>query len=336
MIAVVVVVGAFGFLWLQFGSITRRDNQKQLITATGVIEATEVDVAAEIGGKIVQLPVEEGDRLKTGAVIATLDTSQLEAEKQRAEATLASARSLLQDLQAGARAQELERARARVNLARAKLNLDEANWRRTNDLFQQGVVSQNQLDAAVANRDVSREQHAVAVEELKLLEAGARPDRIEAAQADVKQAEAAVALTKVRLEKSVISSPLNGTVLVKDVEEGEVIVPGIPIVTVADLDDMWVKIYIDELDIGKIRLGQEAVVRVDAFPSRYFSGHVTYISEEAEFTPKNIQTREDRVKLVIAVKIGIDNAGGLLKPGMYADIELKALSPPSGPEGQNI
>lgn len=314
-------------MWVRFGSIGRREADKQLIAATGVIEATEVDVAAEIGGKIVQLPVEEGDRLKAGAVICRLDTSQLEAEKRRAEATLASVRSSLRDLQAGARVQELEQARARVNLARAKLHLDETNRRRTSDLFEQGVVSQNQLDTAVANHDVSREQYAVVVEELKLLEAGARPDRIEAARADVKQAESVLALTEVRLEKSTIYSPLDGTVLVKDVEEGEVVAAGIPIVTVADLDDMWVKIYIDELDIGKIRLGQQTTVRVDAFPSRNFAGHVTYISDEAEFTPKNIQTREDRVKLVIAVKIGIENSGGLLKPGMYADIEMNALSP---------
>jgi HlyD family secretion protein len=197
-------------------------------------------------------------------------------------------------------------------------------------LFTAGVASENQRDSARANRDVARGQYEVALEELKLLEAGARPDQIKAARHQLEQAEAALRLARIRLEKARIFSPISGTVLVKSSEQGEVVSPGVPIVTIADLGDMWVKIYIDEVNIGNIRLGQPARVRVDSFPEREFSGKITYISDEAEFTPKNIQTREDRVKLVFAVKVGIDNAGGLLKPGMYADIELDVAPPANG------
>jgi HlyD family secretion protein len=322
-----IVLAGLSLLVYRVGLSLNKEISADLIIATGTIEATDVDIAAEIGGKIIEFPVDEGAQLERGSLIAKIDTSQLEAEAARAMAALATARATLRDLEAGARSQELQQARAKVELARAKLELDESNWRRTNDLLQQQIISENQLDAAVANRDVSRAQYAVAVEELRLVEAGARPDRIDAARAEVKQAEAALQLIQVRLQKSEIHSPLAGTILVKDAEEGEVVSPGVPLVTVADLNDMWVKIYVDERNIGKVKLGQSAVVEVDAFPDRKFSGLIIYISDEAEFTPKNIQTREDRVKLVFAVKIGIDNAGGLLKPGMYADIELDALSP---------
>ncbi len=320
-------------LWDQYGPDSRRDKAGGAILVTGTIEATEVDVSAEIGGRIVELSVEEGDRVNIGQRIAKLEASQVDAEVSHAEAALQAVRAGLGDLQAGARSEELERARSRMELAAASLELAEAEWRRAEMLYKGGVFSENEMDNARASRDVARRQHETTAEELKLLEAGSRPDQIEAARWQVKQAEAALTLAHVKLGKTEITAPIGGVVLIKGSERGEVISPGVPIVTIADLDDMWVKIYINEVDIGRILLGQSAKVRVDSFPDREFAGNVSNISAEAEFTPKNIQTREDRVKLVFAVKIRIDNAGGLLKPGMYADIELQELqfepSPPN-------
>jgi HlyD family secretion protein len=322
------VAGALAiFLWLRFGPPSHRSEMNGRISATGTIEATEVDISSEVGGQIEKLLADEGDLVKKDQLIAQLDDSQIQAEVTRAEAALATARATLEDLVAGARPQELERGRARVNLARATLALAEADWKRASELFDVGVFSENQRDNARANLDVAHSQCDVALEELNLLEAGARPDQIEATRWQVKQAEAALELARVRLDKTRIYAPMSGTVLVKDSEAGEVVSPGVPIVTIADVNDMWVKIYIDEVNIGHVKLGQHAKVQVDAFPAKEFSGKVTLVSSEAEFTPKNIQTREDRVKLVFAVKIGIDNAGGLLKPGMYADIKLEAQSP---------
>jgi HlyD family secretion protein len=326
-VGIAVLAAVVSLLWWRFGPISERNANQSRILATGTIEATEVEVSAELGGTIENLLVDEGYRVERGQPVAKIEDSQLEAEALRAEAALESARAALEDLEAGARSEELQRARARVELARATLALAETEWQRADRLFKDGVLSEGQRDNARTSLDVAKSQHDVAAEELKLLEAGARPDQIKAARWQLKQAEAALRLARVRLEKTNISAPISGTVLVKSSEEGEVISPGVPIVTIADLGDMWVKIYIDEVDIGTLRLGQRARVRVDSFPGKEFSGKVTYISDEAEFTPKNIQTREDRVKLVFAVKIGIDNAGGLLKPGMYADIELEAMTP---------
>ena len=325
-VGVALLIAAIAFLWWRFGPVAQRNNSPNTILATGTIEATEVDVSAEIGGQIEKLLIDEGDRVQRGRLLARIEDSQLEAETARAEAALESARAVLEDLEAGARSEELERARMQVKLARATLELAEADWKRTAELHQEGVLSENRRDAMRANRDVAKNQYEAVMEELKLLEAGARPDQIEAARWQVKQAEAALQLAAVRLEKTGILAPISGVVLVKDSEEGEVILPGVPIVTIADPNDMWVKIYIDEINIGKIRLGQHAALHVDSYPEREFSGKVTYISDEAEFTPKNIQTREDRVKLVFAVKVGIDNEGGLLKSGMYADVRLEAMA----------
>ena len=327
LIGVALLIGAIAFLWWRFGPIAERNRSPNTILATGTIEATEIDVSAEIGGQIEGLFVDEGDRVKKGQLIAKIEDSQLEAEMVRVEAALESARETLEDLEAGARSEELERARVQVELARATLELAEADWNRASELYREGVLSENQRDSKRAGHDVAKNQYEAATEELKLLKAGARPDQIEAARWQVKQAEAALRLARVRLEKTEVLSPASGVVLVKDSEEGEVIMPGVPIVTISDVDEMWVKIYIDEANIGKIKLGQQAELRVDSFPERDFSGKITYISDEAEFTPKNIQTREDRVKLVFAVKVGTDNEGGLLKPGMYADVTIRALAP---------
>jgi HlyD family secretion protein len=328
-IGMILLIAVVSFLWWRFGPMAKRNAREGLIVATGTIEATEVVVSSEIGGYIDRLLVDEGDRVERQQVVAEIEDSRTRAEVQRAEAALETARATLDDLRAGARSEELDRARARVELARATLSLAEADWKRMAELFAEGVVSENQRDSARANLDVARGQHDAAREELKLLEAGARPDQIEAARWQVEQAEAALRSAQVVQEKMKLHAPIGGVVLDKDSEEGEFVSPGVPVVTLADLDDMWVKIYIGETDIGKVRVGQRAATRVDSFPERDFSGTITYISDEAEFTPKNIQTREDRVKLVFAVKVGIDNAGGLLKPGMYADIEIEALTPDS-------
>lgn len=322
-VGLLVLTIVVALLWWLFGPMADRNKNPGTILATGRIEATEVDISTEVAGKLDALLVDEGDRVGEGQRVAKIEDSQFRAEVDRAEAALQSARATLQDLEAGARPQELDRARAQVTLAKATLELAEADWGRIQRLFEQNVISKNQHDEARTNLEVAESRYKAALEELRLLEAGFREDQIEAALWQVKQAQAALDLANVRLEKTNIISPIAGVVLVKDSEEGEVISPGVPILTIADLQDMWVKIYINEADLGRIRLGQSAKVRVDSFPEREFPGTITYISDEAEFTPKNIQTLEDRVKLVFAVKVGIDNFGGLLKPGMYADIELE-------------
>ncbi len=157
---------------------------------------------------------------------------------------------------------------------------------------------------------------------MALLEAGPRPDAVAAARAQVAEARAALALARARLVETRLDSPLTGIVLRKNLEIGETATPGVPILTLMDPDDMWLRAYVSETDLGRVRLGQAATLTVDAYPARTFAGVVREIASEAEFTPKNVQTKKERVNLVYRVKIAVRNTAGVLKPGMPADARI--------------
>jgi len=170
----------------------------------------------------------------------------------------------------------------------------------------------------------ARAELKAAQERLELLMAGPRPDAVAGARARVAEARAALALAESRLREGKIVSPLTGVVLRKNLEAGEMANPSVSIVTLVDPSDMWVRAYVPEAEVGRIRLGEPAQVTVDAFPGRAFPGKITEIASEAEFTPKNVQTRKERVNLVFRIKIGLSNFEGTLKPGMPADAVLGA------------
>ena len=157
---------------------------------------------------------------------------------------------------------------------------------------------------------------------MQLLKAGPRPHAVAAAQAQVTQSEAAITLAHARLAEATITAPIDGVVLRKNLENGETANPGVSIVTLLDLKELWLRAYVPETDIGRVRVGQPATITVDAYPGRGFPGAITEISSEAEFTPKNVQTKKERVNLVFRLKIVAKNPDGVLKPGMPADAVL--------------
>jgi HlyD family secretion protein len=343
---------------------------------TGTIEALQVDVSAKISGRIAELRVREGQPVERGQVLARLDTSELDAEARRAEATLAAAEAQRRDLEAGAREWEIEEARARVAQAQARLNdllagsraeeieqarsavrsasatreWTERDYRRARELFDKELVAAQEVDrarqawaVAVATERSARERLSLleagareqevaaaraelkaAGDRLRLLQAGPRPHAVVAARARVAEARAALALARSRLGEGTIASPLTGVVLRKNLEAGEVASPGVAILTLLDPSDLWLRAYVPEVDVGRLRVGQRARVSVDAYPGRTFPGRITEIASEAEFTPRNVQTRKERVNLVFRIKIGLDPAGGILKPGMPADAVIAA------------
>ncbi|MGH7267173.1 MAG: HlyD family secretion protein, partial [Candidatus Rokuibacteriota bacterium] len=154
---------------------------------------------------------------------------------------------------------------------------------------------------------------------LALIEAGPRPGQVETARAQVQQAEAALALARARLADTRLETPIDGVVLRKNLEPGETATPGTPVLTIIDPRTLWVRGYVPEVELGRIKVGQAARVTVDAFPGEPFEGRVTEIASEAEFTPRNVQTQKERVNLVFRVKIAVENVGDRLKPGMPAD-----------------
>src|SRR5262245_31663269 len=213
------------------------------------------------------------------------------------------ARQQLDLLRAGSRPEQVEAARAEVRQARERLNLLEAGPR------------PNQVEAAKAEVRQARQR-------LALLEAGPRPGQVEAARAQVAQAEAALAQARARLADTRIDAPLDGVVLRKNLEPGATATPGTPVLTLVDPGDLWLRGYVSEVDLGRVRLGQPARVTADAFPGQGFEGRISEIASEAEFTPRNVQTQKERVNLVFRVKIAIASPDGRLKPGMPADAVL--------------
>jgi membrane fusion protein YbhG len=284
------------------------------------------------------------------AQLRDLEAGARPQEIQEAEATAARADAQLADLRAGSRAQELEQARAAVDNAAAIRTWTARDYQRTQELFDRGLVAAQEVDrmrqaaeVAGANDRAARERLALlevgareheveaarqaaraARERVQLLKAGPRPEAVAAAEAQMTEAMAAVALARARLEETRLTSPIVGVVLRKNMEPGETASPGVSILTLVDTADVWLRAYVSETDVGRLRIGQPASITVDAFPARRFEGVVSEIASEAEFTPKNVQTKKERVNLVFRIKIAARNPGGFLKPGMPADAEIAA------------
>ncbi len=319
--AVLLVVAALGVgAALASRFLTSRDHPT--IQVTGNMEATQVDVSAKIAGRIVARKVREGDRVVEGQLLVRLDDAELRADVDRAEAALRNVEAQLRDLLAGARREELEQARAALRSTTATRVWAERDFHRAEELFKKELVSAQEVDRARQAYEVAVAQEHSARANLELLEAGPRPYQVEATRAQVTQAKSALDMAASRLREATIVSPINGFVLRKNLEAGEMANPGVSILTLVDPADLWLRAYVPETDIGRIKLGMAARITIDAFKDRTFTGKITEIASEAEFTPKNVQTKKERVNLVFRIKIAVDNSGGLLKPGMPADAEI--------------
>ena len=294
------------------------------VFASGTVDATEIAASFRVPGILIKRPVDEGSHVKPGELLAALDERETVARLHQAEAAQQVAQARLKDLEQGYRPQEIAESRAQAEQARANLSNLQEEARRSEALFHGGATSQQRRDKDRTVADVAAQQLSATQERLKLLQSGYRPETINAARAQFEEAQAAVAAAHVALEDLQVTSPVEGVVTRKHAEVGETLGAGRPVVTVTDISRPWVRVYIPETQIGKVRLGAAAKVKVDTFPNRDFDGRVSYVSSQAEFTPKNVQTQEERVKLVFAVNVTLDNLNGTLKPGMPADVYITA------------
>jgi HlyD family secretion protein len=302
--------------------------------ASGYVEATEVRVSPEVGGRIVELKVEEGDRLEVGALIARLSTTDAELNIRRAEAERDQAIAQLRLLEAGARPEEIRQAQAQldsaeadVRAAAAELQSAEADLQRFEALLAATAGSRKQRDDAVTRRDVAiarvaaaRDRARAAAEALAKVKSGARKEEIASARARVAVVEAQIASLRKGVSDAVLTSPVAGIVTSKLVDAGEVIAPRTAVVVVTDLDHAWANVYVDEPVVPRLRLGQKVFLVTDA--GQRLEGTITFISPKAEFTPRNVQTAEERSRLVYRIKVSADNKDGVLKSGMPIEAEL--------------
>ena len=291
-------------------------------------------VAPEVGGRVTELAVGEGDRVQVGAVIARLDTADTQLAIQRAKADREQAAAGLRLLQAGARPEEIRQAAAEVqtaeadsNAAEAELQSATADLERFEALLKSNSGSQKQRDDAATRRAVaaarlaaSRQRARAAGEALARLKAGARVDEIAAARAKVAAADAQMSALEKDLADAVLTSPVAGIVTLKLIDAGEVVAPRTPVVVVTDLDRAWANVYVDEPVVPRLKLGQKMVLITDA--GHRLDGTITFISPKAEFTPRNVQTAEERSRLVYRIKVTTDNREGILKSGMPVEAEL--------------
>jgi HlyD family secretion protein len=305
----------------------RNQDNPEVISASGTIEAVEVNVASKTAGQVDRLMVEEGARVQSGDILAAIDSTSLEIQLRQAEAGVALADAQLELLLKGARIEDIRQAEGALRQAEANLKLAEDEHTRIENLFAKQSATAQQKDNTETRLAVAKAQHEVAKQALQKLERFARPEEIKQARARLEQAAAGRDLLKKTIADSTIISPTSGIITHKAVEQGEYVGPGMTLLTVADLANVRLEIFVPELELGKIRLGQSADVTIDSYPGRAFRGEVIFISPQAEFTPKNIQTREERVKLVYRVKIGIPNPENILKPGMPADAEINLAAP---------
>ena len=293
-----------------------------LIRVSGNIEVTEAEVSFKIPGRVQERFVTEGEKVAAGQIVARLESADLAQDVALRKAELQAAEAALAELQAGSRPQEIAVAEATVAAAKAEADNAKLEYDRQANLYKGGAVALREYDAATRLSDVARARLREAEERLKLVKEGPRQETIEQARARVKQAEAALELAETRLRYATLASPLSGVVLSKNIEPGEYVAPGTPIITVGDLVNVWLRAYISETDCGRVKLGQPVDVKTDSYPGKVYEGRVSFIASDAEFTPKNVQTEKERVKLVYRAKIDIVNPDMELKPGMPADAEI--------------
>ncbi|HEX2964545.1 MAG TPA: efflux RND transporter periplasmic adaptor subunit [Syntrophorhabdaceae bacterium] len=316
LIIVIVIIGAIYFMR------TKEHADQNSLSLSGNVEVTESNVGFKIPGRIIQMLVDEGSPVKQGDMIAKIDGSELASAVVQNRAAVQEASARLQVLKEGSRRQEIEQSRANLTAQEAEFKRAEEDYQRAENLYRNGAISKAQFDAAKSSYDVRRSAKKSAAEALSLVMEGPRQDDIRIAERRLDQAKAMLTAAETRFNDTAIYAPMSGVVLRKNVEIGETVNQGTPVFTIGDLSNPWIKVYVKEDMIGRVKLGQKSEISVDSYKGKTYEGVVSFISSEAEFTPKTVQTPEERVKLVFGVKIKIKNEKGELKPGMPADVKL--------------
>jgi HlyD family secretion protein len=329
LLAAVIATGVY-----LYPRLTRKSEPENQLTLSGNIEAHESLVSFKVQGRVVDLPVEEGQWVEPGALLARLDDADYQQKLRIDEANVRVRQSNLALTLAGTREQEVKASQQSMLDAQADMQEKKLDSERAQRLFSKDEVSAQERDLAEtavkraeAAFEATRQRYSEAVE-------GSRKEDIAIARANVQQASANAGLSRVNLDYTTLKAPSAGVITVRQAELGEVVVPGSPVVTLADLDHIWLRAYIAETDLGRIRWGQEATVTTDTYPGKQYRGRISFISSTAEFTPKSVQTYKERVTLVYRIKIDIDNPSHELKPGMPADARVNLAAANAPPQSR--
>lgn len=306
---------------------------------TGTIEADKTDVCSEISGKVTKMNFNEGDTLKNEDIVSTIDTESLEIQKKQAEAQIASVNYKYQDLKSGSRQEQLNAAKASINQINAQIDgqknilntLNDSQSKlqssidSTPDIAKKQELNQSmdelkvKIETSKSTIDSLNAQKDSAEAQYKLLQEGSTKNAVQSASSSVDQAQASLDLINLQIDKSSVKAQTNGVVIYKLANEGQFVNAGTPLYTTADMNNLWVKFYIPEKELGKIKLGQSIKLKLDDGSSKTYDGKITFISSEGEFTPKNVETKDEGSKVYFAFKVKITSGVSELKPGMMID-----------------
>lgn len=318
-----VLLAAIGvFVWW----LLSRPPAHAALTLYGNVDLREIDLPFHDSERVAEVLVQEGDHVRRGQVLARLETTRLQPLVQKADALVAMQRAVLQRLLNGNRPQEIAEARAAVISAQADAGNAQAQLRRLQSLAQSSggrAVSRQDLDAARAAADSAAARLLSAQKAFALEQIGPRREDIDQARAQLQADQADLATAQAQLADAQLRAPLDTVVRSRLIEPGDMATPQQPAFTLAITDPKWVRAYVDEPDLGRVHEGMPATVTVDSFPSRRFSGWVGFISPEAEFTPKPVQTTQLRSSLVYEVRIFVRDPGDELRLGMPATVQLQ-------------
>jgi HlyD family secretion protein len=317
--AVAVMIG--GYLYVRSLADPTADNRLRI---AGNIEAHESIISFKVPGRIVELPVHEGQYVNKGDLLARLDDDDYRQQVSVDEATARTREAELKLALAGSRKQEIRAAKQSLIDAESDLQLKRAEFRRRESLLREQAVSQEDVDSAETLMKRAEATYRRVKENYDEIVEGTRKEEIAVRRANLQLAQEHLEMSRVNLSYTVLSAPVSGVVLVRQAELGEVVSPGTPVVTIADVDHLWMRGYINETDLGRVRWDQPATVRTDTYPDQEYHGRVSFIASQAEFTPKSVETYKERVTLVYRVKIDLENPNHELKPGMPAEAVIDA------------
>jgi len=324
-IVALVAAGIFGYrYWQQQRSVNGGD----ALTLYGNVDIRKVDLGFRVGGRIARVAFEEGDKVRQGDRVAVLDQAPYENEVALALAARDRAAAERNRLERGSRPQEIRQARAQVAEYEASLRAYHEEFQRSEVLVAEDAISRQSFDDIRARRDAARARLESARETLALAEEGFREEDIAAGQAQLAEAEARLESARLRLADTVIVAPSDGVLLTRIAEPGAIVAAGQTVATLSLNDPIWVRAYVPEPDLGKIWPGMPAEIMTDSRPDRPYRGHVGFISPEAEFTPKNVETPRLRTDLVFRLRVVADNPDEGLRQGMPVTVTLDTSKPP--------
>ncbi len=288
---------------------------------SGVVEADEIRLGSRVGGRVASIAVAEGRHVKAGDVLVTLEPFDLLERRAEAEARAGQLASQLEKLETGPRKQEIDASKARLSAAEAQVLLAAQTFERTQRLVKQDNASAEQLDKATNDVKASQANAEALRQELALLTEGTRKEDIAAARASLAAAKASLAIIDRQIEELTVKTPVDGVVEALDLQPGDLVAANAPVLSIMDARSLWIRTYVPEARL-QIEVGRKVRVTLDAFPDQAFTGTVSFVARQGEFTPGNVQTPEERSKQVFRVKISLEGASDRLRPGMAADVWL--------------